>query len=208
RYRGMSELILDTDSKEDEIGEEDTNEDEGYGLDDEGCSIESDGLGLEGGEEVVPEGQQRAAPVVKTGVCGPLGLGYGVLRRRELAIEEDQIYNTFEVGQGSGSVLEPERPERVSTLRQPTLTTWIDPEDGITYIDIPAYPPPAPPIQTPPLPEWSSGSLPVSPAPSVVPLPISSPMISLTVPSPIASPVANPTATIPIDEDQFIEIGA
>ncbi|GKC35641.1 hypothetical protein Tco_1048025, partial [Tanacetum coccineum] len=29
-------------------------------------------------------------------------------------------------GQGSGSVPEPERPERVSALRQPTLTTWID----------------------------------------------------------------------------------
>ncbi|GJX97462.1 hypothetical protein Tco_0353260 [Tanacetum coccineum] len=36
-------------------------------------------------------------------------------------------------GQGSRSVPEPERPERVSTLRQPTLTTWIDPEDGRTY---------------------------------------------------------------------------
>ncbi|GKF80397.1 hypothetical protein Tco_0238999, partial [Tanacetum coccineum] len=123
----------------------------------------------------------------------------------ELAAEEDQIHSTFEVGQGSGSVPEPERPERVSARRQPTLTTWIDPEDGRTYIDIPTYPPPAPPVQTPPSPEWSSGSLPISPAPSVVPSPISSPMISLTVPSPIASPVATPTATIPVDEDQFIE---
>ncbi|GKC78224.1 hypothetical protein Tco_1128998 [Tanacetum coccineum] len=33
-------------------------------------------------------------------------------------------------------------------------------------------------------------------------------MISLTVPLPIASPVATPTAIIPVDEDQFIEIGA
>ncbi|GKC54050.1 hypothetical protein Tco_1076795 [Tanacetum coccineum] len=33
-------------------------------------------------------------------------------------------------------------------------------------------------------------------------------MISLTVPSPIASPVSTPTATIPVDEDHFIEIGA
>ncbi|GJZ27919.1 hypothetical protein Tco_0572566 [Tanacetum coccineum] len=67
---------------------------------------------------------------------------------------------------------ESERPERVSALRQPTLTTWIDLEDGITYIDVPAYPPPAPPAQTPPSLEWS-----------FIPSPISSPMISLTVPS-------------------------
>ncbi|GJT41053.1 hypothetical protein Tco_0940918 [Tanacetum coccineum] len=89
--------------------------------------------------------------------------------------------SVFEVGQGSGSVPEPERPERVSALRQPTLTTWIDPEDGRAYIDVPAYLPPAPPVQTPPSPEWSSGSLPISPAPSTIPSPISSPMIPLTV---------------------------
>ncbi|GJZ52974.1 hypothetical protein Tco_0607859 [Tanacetum coccineum] len=168
-YQGTSELILDTDSEEDEIGEEDTNEDEGrglddeghgldneghglddegHGLDDEGRSVESDGLSLKGEEETIPEGQQRAV------------------------------------------------------FRYP------EEEDGITYIDIPAYPPPAPPAKIPLSPECSPGSLPVSPAPSVVPSPISSPMISLTVPSPIASPVATPTATILIDEDQFIEIGA
>ncbi|GKD45304.1 hypothetical protein Tco_1269949 [Tanacetum coccineum] len=185
RYRGTSELILDTDSEEDEIGEEDTDEDEGHGvgdeghgLDDEGRSVKSDGLGLEREEEAAPEGQQREVPVVRATASAPLGLGYGALRHRELAVEEDQ----------------------------PTLTTWIDPEDGIAYIDILAYPPPAPPTQTPPSPEWSSGSLPVSPAPSAVPLPISSPMISLTIPSPIASPMATPTATILVDEDQFIEI--
>ncbi|GKE03719.1 hypothetical protein Tco_1395737, partial [Tanacetum coccineum] len=44
-------------------------------------------------------------------------------------------------------------------------------------------------FKTPPSPEWSSGSLPISLAPSIVPSPISSPMIPLTVPSPIASPV-------------------
>ncbi|GKF08388.1 hypothetical protein Tco_0042612 [Tanacetum coccineum] len=96
--------------------------------------------------------------------------------------------SVFEVGQSFGSVPESERPERVSALRQPTLTTWIDPEDGIAYIDVPAYPPPAPPVQTPPSQEWSSGSLSVSLAHSIVPSPISSPMISLTVPSLVASP--------------------
>nr|GEV56482.1 ribonuclease H-like domain-containing protein [Tanacetum cinerariifolium] len=40
-----------------------------------------------------------------------------------------------------------------------------------------------------PSPEWSSGSLLVSPAPSIVPSPISSHMISLTIPSSEASPV-------------------
>ncbi|GJS40274.1 hypothetical protein Tco_0565317 [Tanacetum coccineum] len=53
----------------------------------------------------------------------------------------------------------------------------------------------AAPVQTPPSPEWSLGSLPVSPS-------------SPVVPSPIASPVATPTATISVDEDQFIEVGA
>nr|GEW08010.1 hypothetical protein [Tanacetum cinerariifolium] len=65
--------------------------------------------------------------------------------------------------------------------------------------------PDAPSAQTPPSPEWSSGSFPIFLAPSIVPSPIPSPMISLTVPSPIASHVATSTATILVDEDQFIE---
>ncbi|GKA89672.1 hypothetical protein Tco_0811484 [Tanacetum coccineum] len=130
-----------------------SSDDESRGLDDEGHSIESDGLGLGEKEEVVPKGQQRAVSVVRAVVSAPLGLGYGVLRRRELALEEDQT----------------------------------DPEDGMDYIDVLAYPPPAPPVQTPPSPEWSSGSLPISPAPSIVPLPISSPMIPLTIPSLVAT---------------------
>ncbi|GKA64978.1 putative reverse transcriptase domain-containing protein [Tanacetum coccineum] len=51
-------------------------------------------------------------------------------------------------GQGSGSALEPKRPERVSTSRQPTLITWIDPEDSMVYIYVLAYPPPATPVLT------------------------------------------------------------
>ncbi|GJX92209.1 hypothetical protein Tco_0345535 [Tanacetum coccineum] len=51
------------------------------------------------------------------------------------------------------------------------------------------------PVQTPPSPEWSSGSFPISPS-------------SPVVPSPIASPVATPKTTISVDKDQFIEIGA
>ncbi|GJR41955.1 hypothetical protein Tco_1310058 [Tanacetum coccineum] len=125
--------------------------------------------------EVVPGGQEQEAPVVGTSVSTPLGLGYGALRCRELALEEDRVYSTFEVGQGSGSALESERPERVSASRQPTLTTWTDPEDGMVYIDVPAYPPPAPPVQTPPSPESTSSLLPISPSPFVVPSPVSSP---------------------------------
>nr|GEW21064.1 hypothetical protein [Tanacetum cinerariifolium] len=57
-------------------------------------------------------------------------------------------YEAVPEGQSSGFVPESERPKRVSALRQPTLTTWIHPEDGIAYIDVPAYPPPSPPAQT------------------------------------------------------------
>ncbi|GKF52105.1 hypothetical protein Tco_0148572, partial [Tanacetum coccineum] len=114
---------------------------------------ESDGLGLGEEEEALPEGHQHAAPVVGTAVSARLGLGYGALRCRELALEEDHVYSTFEVGQDSGSAPESERPEWVSASRHPTLTTWTDPEDGMVYIDVPAYPPPAPPVQAPPSPE-------------------------------------------------------
>nr|GEU50279.1 copia protein [Tanacetum cinerariifolium] len=96
-------------------------------------------------------------------------------------------------GQSSRSAPEPKRPKRVSALRQPTLTTWIDPEDDRVYIDIPTYPLPTPPVQTPPSLQWSSGSLPVSPAPSIVPLPVSSPMIPLIIPSLVASPATAKT---------------
>ncbi|GKE56028.1 hypothetical protein Tco_1495213, partial [Tanacetum coccineum] len=118
----------------------------------------------------------QAAPVVGTTVSAPLGLGYGALRSRELAFEDGDVYSTFEVEQGSGPALESVIPERVSSFRQPTLTTWMDPEDGMIYIDISDYPPPAPPVQTSPTPVWTSGSLPISPSHSDVPSPISSPM--------------------------------
>ncbi|GKF59159.1 hypothetical protein Tco_0175945, partial [Tanacetum coccineum] len=73
----------------------------------------------------------------------------------------------------------------MSAFRQPTLTTWTDLEDGMVYIDIPTYPPPAPLVQTPPSPEWTSSSLPIFPSPSIVPLPVSSPILPLTAPSPV-----------------------
>ncbi|GKD69060.1 hypothetical protein Tco_1323150, partial [Tanacetum coccineum] len=161
--------------------------DEDHGLDDESQGLEDEGLGLEE-EEAVPEGQQQAVPVVETVASEPLGLGYGALRRRELAVREDQVPSTFEVGQSSRSVLEQQGAKRVSAFRQPTLDTWV-------YTDIPAYIPQAAPVQTSPSPEWSLSSLQVSPS-------------SHVVPSPIALPMATPTATISVDEDQFIEVGA
>nr|GEW43927.1 retrovirus-related Pol polyprotein from transposon TNT 1-94 [Tanacetum cinerariifolium] len=71
-------------------------DDESYGVDGEGCGIKSDGLAL-GEEEAVSEGQQRLVLVVKTIVSEPLGLGFGVLRRRELALKEDHVYTTISV---------------------------------------------------------------------------------------------------------------
>nr|GEW98736.1 hypothetical protein [Tanacetum cinerariifolium] len=154
RYRGTSELILDTDSEGNELGDEDTDEggeDESLDaddeiekerLDDEDHGLEEESLELE--EEVVPEGQQKAVLVTDTTVGKPLGLGYGALRRCELAMEEE---------------------DQALTLIQTALSH-----------------------------EWSSGSLPILP---------SSPLVS----SPIASLVATLTATISVDEDQFIEVG-
>ncbi|GJW06038.1 hypothetical protein Tco_1568461 [Tanacetum coccineum] len=114
----------DSDSEsEDAEDEGPTAEDEDPTVGDEGLAAGDEGLGMGvesfglGRDEGVPEGQQRAAPVVET-----------------------------TMGQGSGSVPESERPKRVSALTQPTLTTGIDPEDGKAYIDVHAYPPPAPPV--------------------------------------------------------------
>ncbi|GKA69995.1 hypothetical protein Tco_0776059 [Tanacetum coccineum] len=74
--------------------------------------------------------------------------------------------------------------------------TYEDPVDGIIYTDIECVMSPVrAPIQTQALLEWSSGSLPVS-------------LASLTVPSPVASLVTTLVATIVVDEDKFLEVGA
>nr|GEY75916.1 hypothetical protein [Tanacetum cinerariifolium] len=95
-----------------------------------------------------------AVPAADTAVGEPLGLDYGALRCRDLAVGEDKVPCTFEV-------------------------------------DILIYVSPVAPVQNPPSPEWSSGSLPVSPS-------------SLVVSSPVASPVTTPTTTISVEEDQFL----
>ncbi|GJV21967.1 hypothetical protein Tco_1370987 [Tanacetum coccineum] len=208
RYQGMSKLVEDDEEEDDEEDDDEEDEEIEKSLDydsmskdaeDGGPSVEDEDPvvrdeGLAAGDKgpsmgVESHGLDDEGHIMST----PLRLGYGALRRRELALEEDHVYSTFEVGQDSGSVPEPERPERVSASRQPSLTTWTDPKDGMVYIDVHAYPPPAPPVQTPPLPEWSSGLLPISPSPSIIPLPISSPMIPLTVPSPVDTPATAKT---------------
>ncbi|GKC50806.1 hypothetical protein Tco_1073551 [Tanacetum coccineum] len=159
-------------------------DDESHGLDDESHGLDDESRGLD------DEGHSIESD----------GLG---LEEEEDAVPGGQQQAAPVVGTAdSGSAPEFERPEKVSASRQPTLTTWTDPEDGMVYIDVPAYPPPAPPVQTPPSPEWTSGSLPISSSPFVVPSPISSPMIPLTVPSPVATPATAET------EGFLIELGA
>nr|GFD43685.1 hypothetical protein [Tanacetum cinerariifolium] len=62
-----------------------------------------------------------AAPTANTAVGESLRLGYGALRRQELAVKEDEVLSTFEVGQSSRSVSEQHGAERVFALRKPTL---------------------------------------------------------------------------------------
>ncbi|GJT70730.1 hypothetical protein Tco_1030016 [Tanacetum coccineum] len=109
--------------------------DEGLATGDEGPYMGGESLIL-GGDEAVPRGQQQATSIAETAMGEPLGLGYRALRR---------MPSVFEVGQSSGYVPESERLEIVLALQQPTLTTWMNQEDGIVYIDVLAYPPPAPP---------------------------------------------------------------
>ncbi|GJZ59719.1 hypothetical protein Tco_0615535 [Tanacetum coccineum] len=105
-----AEESLDFDSENEDA------EDEGPAAGDEGLAVGYEGPGMRveslslGGDEAVPKGQQWAAPVVKTTVGEPLGLGYGALRRQEIASREGEMSSVFEVGQGSGSVSELERP--------------------------------------------------------------------------------------------------
>nr|GEZ49967.1 hypothetical protein [Tanacetum cinerariifolium] len=166
RYRGTYELILGTDSKEDEEVEESLDsdseseevedegptshgvdgksyglDDESYGLDDESYGVDGESYGLDDESRGIDD-EDSCERAFRTWVWG--------VEYRELELEEDHVYSTFEVGQGSGSAPEPERSERVSAFRQSTLTTWTDPKDGMIYINVHVYPPPAPPVQKPP----------------------------------------------------------
>ncbi|GJY99533.1 hypothetical protein Tco_0516963 [Tanacetum coccineum] len=121
--------------------------------------------------------------------------GYGAARCRVLELDEEITPSTFEVGWSSRSVPDQQVADGTPTPRIHVRTTWIDPEDGTVYLDIEIDPLSCAPVQTPTSPEWSSDSLPVSPA-------------SLVVPLPVASLVTTSAATIVVDEDDFLEVGA
>ncbi|GKD18988.1 hypothetical protein Tco_1208146 [Tanacetum coccineum] len=111
RYRGTSELILDTDSEGDELGEEDIEEDEedensnaddeieSHGLDDKGHGLGDEDHGLD--DETVSE---------------PLGLGYGAAMRRALESIKEIAPSTYEVGRSSRSVPEQEGLELYESI--------------------------------------------------------------------------------------------
>nr|GEW83492.1 tubulin beta-2 chain-like [Tanacetum cinerariifolium] len=200
RYRGTSELVDDEEKEEDDKEEEEEMEES---LD---SNSKSEGVKDEGptAEDKDPAAGDKGLVVRDEGPgmrIESLGLGWMRLYPR-ISSRHPRLWTHPWVGPSFGSIPEPERPERVSALRQTTLTTWIDLEDGRTYIDVLAYPSPIPHVQTPPSSEWSSGLLHVSPAPSIVPSLSSSPMIPLTVPSPAASPVMAETVGF------FTELGA
>ncbi|GKF92306.1 hypothetical protein Tco_0279025, partial [Tanacetum coccineum] len=100
RYRGISELVEDTeDESSDSETEREGSEGKSHDLEDEGP-----------------------------------GLGYEALRRRELALGEGLVPR-----QSSRSVPEHAGAERISAFRQPTIVTWVDPEDDRVYTDILTY---------------------------------------------------------------------
>ncbi|GJW34696.1 hypothetical protein Tco_0057616 [Tanacetum coccineum] len=165
--RGTSELILETDSEGDELGEEDTEEDESSDADD---NRESQGLNDEG------QGLEDEGPGIEEDEAVPEG------QQQAGSVIDTVVSVPLGLGYGAARhrVLESTK-EIAHNLK-----------DGRVYTDILTYVPLAALVQTPPSPEWSLGSLPVSPS-------------SPVVPSPIASPVATLAATISVDKDQFIE---
>ncbi|GJV53554.1 hypothetical protein Tco_1449295 [Tanacetum coccineum] len=157
---------------------------------------EDPGLEEEEEEEAAPEGQQQAVLIVDITANEPLRLGYEALRHHELELGEGSMPSTFEIGQSSRSMSKQQRVKETLTPRPRVRTTWVDPVDGIIYTDILVDVPPACLlVQIPPSPEWSFGSLLVSPS-------------SSAVPTLVASPVTTPATTIAVDEDEFLEVGA
>nr|GEU33531.1 hypothetical protein [Tanacetum cinerariifolium] len=81
-------------SKGDELGDEDTEEDESLDADDEKERSDDEGYGL--GDE--DHGLDDESQIT---MSDPLELGYEALRRHELVMGEDQVPSTFKVGQSS-----------------------------------------------------------------------------------------------------------
>ncbi|GJY54879.1 hypothetical protein Tco_0446543 [Tanacetum coccineum] len=187
RYRGTSEPILDTKTNGDE------SKVEGTGSESE--DSEDEGLDSKIKEAASKDQQQQAVPVEDTTADELLGLGYRAARRHALELVEDPAPNMFEVGQSFRSVPDQQRVDETPTPRIPTRPTWVDLEDVTVYIDIEFDAPPVRAlVQTQASPEWTSGSLPISPA-------------SVTVPSPVSLPVTTLAATIAVKEDEFLEVG-
>ncbi|GJZ48803.1 hypothetical protein Tco_0602993 [Tanacetum coccineum] len=118
-------------------------DDESYGLDDESHGIDDESRGLD--DE-----------------------GHGVESDRLSMEEEEEVVPGGQPQEAPvvRTAMSASLGLGVSASRQPTLTTWTGPEDGL---------------------------LPISPSPFVVPSPVSSPMIPLTVPSPVATPATAET---------------
>ncbi|GJR27166.1 hypothetical protein Tco_1103398 [Tanacetum coccineum] len=95
RYRGTSEIILDTDREGDELGEEDTEEDESLNADDK---RERERVRE---EDAAPEGQQHVVTVVNTAASKPLGRGYEAARCHALESTKEIAPSTYEVRQSS-----------------------------------------------------------------------------------------------------------
>ncbi|GJR39483.1 hypothetical protein Tco_1215167 [Tanacetum coccineum] len=162
-------------SEGDELGDEDTEEDvedESQGLDDKGQDLDDECQGLD------DEGQglEDEGPGMEEEDAAPEGQQQAVL------VVDTAMSKPLGLGY---------RAARRRALYS-TKEIAPNPEDGRVYTDILTYVPLVAPVQTPPSPEWSLGSLPVSPS-------------SLVVPSPIASLVATLAATISVDEDHFIK---
>ncbi|GKD81293.1 hypothetical protein Tco_1348132 [Tanacetum coccineum] len=88
---------------------------------------------------------------------------------------------------------EQQRVKETPTPRPRAHATWVDLMDDTVYREILVdVPPVRVPIQAPPSPEWSSGSLPVSPS-------------SPAVPTLVATPVTTLAATISVGEDEFFK---
>ncbi|GKD21884.1 hypothetical protein Tco_1223587 [Tanacetum coccineum] len=138
---------------EDTKGESSLSDSKREGSEDEGPNSKKE-------EEAAPERQpQQAVQVVDTAVDKSLELGYRAARRRARELKKE-----------------------TSTPRLPTRATWVDLRDGTLFTGIECVVPQVhAPVQTPPSPAWSSGSLPVSPSSPIVPTPVASPADSSSV---------------------------
>ncbi|GKB01771.1 hypothetical protein Tco_0829815 [Tanacetum coccineum] len=107
------------------------------------------------------------------------------------AVSEDQQQQAVLV---KDTAIQPvqQTADETTTHRLPVRTTWEDLVDGTIYTDIEFVMPSIhAPVQTPASPEWSSGSLLVSPTSWIVP-----------------SPVSSPVPTTVVGKGVFLEIGA